>query len=103
MESNSKLSDSATIGQTTIEHRRDMDTVGLTYAKAHLSELIEWVEAGTSIGITRRGKLVARLTPITPPGKRIDVAALRSLTSTMSPATGSAANIVQSMRDDDRY
>jgi antitoxin (DNA-binding transcriptional repressor) of toxin-antitoxin stability system len=37
-----------------------MDTISLTDAKAHLSELIARVEAGDSIVITRRGKPVAR-------------------------------------------
>lgn len=82
---------------------RDMDTVDLLDARKRLSELIDRVESGASIGIARDGKLIAYQTAIAPPRKRIDVAALRSLTSTMSPATGSAANIVRSMRDDDRY
>lgn len=36
----------------------EMDTISLTYAKAHLSELVDRIEAGASIGITRRGKPV---------------------------------------------
>jgi hypothetical protein len=33
-----------------------MDAVNLAEAKAHLSELVDRVEAGDSIDITRRGK-----------------------------------------------
>ena len=39
-----------------------MDVINLADAKAHLSELVDRVEAGGSIAITRRGKPVARLT-----------------------------------------
>ena len=38
-----------------------MDAINLADAKAHLSELVDRVEAGESIDITRRGKPVARL------------------------------------------
>lgn len=80
-----------------------MDRVNLADAKAHLSELIDRVEAGDSIDITRRGKPVARLTAVTAPRKRIDAALLQSLTETMPPQTQKAADLVRSMRDDDRY
>nr|WP_246412970.1 type II toxin-antitoxin system prevent-host-death family antitoxin [Methylobacterium brachythecii] len=72
-------------------------------AKAHLSELIDRVESGESIDITRRGKPVARLTSICTQRKQIDVAMLRSLTETMAPQPESAADLVRSMRDGDRY
>src|SRR5450631_3538987 len=62
-----------------------MDRVNLTDAKAHLSELVDRVEAGDSIDITRRGKPVARLTAVAKPRKRIDAALLRSVTATMPP------------------
>ncbi|GEP10086.1 type II toxin-antitoxin system Phd/YefM family antitoxin [Methylobacterium gnaphalii] len=80
-----------------------MELVNLADAKAHLSELVDRVEAGASINITRRGKPVARLTSLSMPRKPIDVAMLRSLTATMSPQTESAADLVRSMRDGDRY
>jgi prevent-host-death family protein len=78
-----------------------MDRINLTDAKAHLSELIDRVEAGASIDITRRGKAVARLTAVTKPRKQIDAVLLQSLTATMPPQTQEAADIVRSMRDDD--
>ena len=40
-----------------------MDDVALFDAKNRLSELINRVEAGEEIAITRRGKIVARLMP----------------------------------------
>jgi len=80
-----------------------MDSVNLADAKAHLSELVDRVEAGDSIDITRRGKPVARLTAVARPRKRVDLAALQALAATMPDQTQDAADLVRSMRDGDRY
>lgn len=80
-----------------------MDPVSLADAKAHLSELVDRVEAGESIDITRRGKPVARLTAVAAPRKPIDAGLLRSLTATIPPQAPGAAGLVRSMRDGDRY
>ncbi|TIT24350.1 MAG: type II toxin-antitoxin system Phd/YefM family antitoxin [Mesorhizobium sp.] len=80
-----------------------MDAVNLADAKAHLSELVDRVEAGDSIDITRRGKPVARLTAVARPRKRIDADLLQSLTATMPLQAQAAADLVRSMRDGDRY
>ncbi|HEX4075778.1 MAG TPA: type II toxin-antitoxin system prevent-host-death family antitoxin [Candidatus Acidoferrales bacterium] len=45
--------------------RRSKNTVGAYQAKTHLSELLEKVEAGEEIVITRHGSPVAKLVPIT--------------------------------------
>jgi prevent-host-death family protein len=85
-----------------------VDAINLADAKAHLSELVDRVEAGDSIDITRRGKPVARLTAVARPRKRVDATLLRALTATMPPRAmppraESAADLVRSMRDGDRY
>jgi len=80
-----------------------MDKVTLADAKAHLSQLIDRVEAGETIDITRRGKPVARLVTVNAPRKPIDLGLLRSVTAAMPPATESAADLVRAMRDGDRY
>jgi prevent-host-death family protein len=80
-----------------------MSAIALADAKAHLSELVDRVEAGESIDITRRGKLVARLTAVARPRKRIDAALLQSVTATLPPQPQSAADLVRSMREGDRY
>ena len=80
-----------------------MNAVNLADAKAHLSELIDRVEAGESVDITRRGKPVARLTAVARPRRRVDAALLRSLTATLPPEAEDAADLVRSMRDGDRY
>jgi prevent-host-death family protein len=79
-----------------------MDAVNLAVAKAHFSELVNRVEAGQSIEITRRGKAVARLTTIVRPRKPIDAATLRALTETFPSPARDAENLVRSMRDGDR-
>lgn len=80
-----------------------MQAISLAEAKAHLSDLVDRVEAGASIDITRRGKAVARLTAVARPRKRIDASLLRGLTASMPPQVESAADLVRSMRDDDRF
>ncbi|MCI3132638.1 type II toxin-antitoxin system Phd/YefM family antitoxin [Phenylobacterium aquaticum] len=80
-----------------------MDAINLADAKAHLSELVDRVEAGDSIEITRRGKRVARLTAVAAPRKAIDLAALQALTQALPHPPQTAADLVRSMRDDDRY
>lgn len=80
-----------------------MDAIKLADAKAHLSELIDRVEAGESIDITRRGKPVARLTAVATPRQRVDRALLESLTASLPPQAQDAADLVRSMRDGDRY
>lgn len=80
-----------------------MDVVSLADAKAHLSELVDRVEAGDTIDITRRGKPVARLTAVDQPRRRVDAAELRALTDTMPLQEVGAADFVRMMRDEDRY
>ncbi len=80
-----------------------MDAINLADAKAHLSELVDRVEAGDSIDITRRGKPVARLTSVDRPRKPVDAALLQALTATMPPQAEDAEGLVRSMRDGDRY
>ena len=80
-----------------------MATIDLATAQARLSELLDRVEAGETIEITRRGRPVARLVPMSRPRKPVDAEQLRSLTSSMPVQRRSAVELVRSMRDDDRY
>lgn len=80
-----------------------MSAMTIADAKAHLSELVDRVEAGDSIDITRQGKPVARLTAPTRPRKPIDAALLQALTAKMPLQGESGAGLVRSMRDGDRY
>ena len=80
-----------------------MDSVNLADAKAHLSELVERAAGGEPVRITRRGKPVAQITAVAQPKKRIELPALRALTSSMPPQTEGARDLVRQMRDEDRY
>lgn len=80
-----------------------MNSINLADAKAHLSELVDRVEGGDSIDITRRGKRVARLTAVSRPRKRIDATMLKALTDAMPPQKQGAADLVRALRDSDRY
>jgi len=78
-----------------------MTDVTVADAKARLSELINRVEEGGSVRITRRGKPVVELTSVRRALKPIDLAALRALTDGMARETD--ADTVRKMRDDARY
>lgn len=48
-----------------------MVTVNLAQAKAHLSELLDNVEGGEDVVITRHGRPVAHLSAVAPPKQRL--------------------------------
>lgn len=60
-----------------------MTTVGAYEAKTHLSSLLEQVERGETITITKHGREVARLVPVTRSATRPEevIAALRGARS----------------------
>ncbi|TIM11110.1 type II toxin-antitoxin system prevent-host-death family antitoxin [Mesorhizobium sp.] len=80
-----------------------MSVINLADAEAHLSELVDQVEAGDTIDITRRGIPVAQLTAVARPRRRIDATVLQSLTATMPLRAECSADLLRSMRDGDRY
>lgn len=80
-----------------------MDSYSLADAKARLSELIDRVEAGDTVEITRRGKPVARLTPPERKLQKVDVEALERLASRLPLQKQGAGEFVRAMRDSDRY
>jgi prevent-host-death family protein len=80
-----------------------MDSYSLADAKAHLSELIDKVEAGETVEITRRGKTVARVVPPAKALKPIDWDALERLRARMPAQKQGAGEFVRWMRDTDRY
>ena len=80
-----------------------MKTVNLADAKARLSELVERAAAGEAVCITRRGKVVAQITAVETPRKRIDPAALRAVTDAMPVQPQTAREFIRCMRDDERF
>jgi prevent-host-death family protein len=83
--------------------RLDMDEVTVAEAKPHLSELIERAERGEPVRITRRGKLVARITGIERRVQSIDLNALQALTASQPVQPEPARSWLRSLRDEDRY
>jgi prevent-host-death family protein len=43
-----------------------MQAISLVHAKAHLSELLNAVESGEEVVITRHGRPIARVLPVSP-------------------------------------
>lgn len=74
--------------------------VSVAEAKAHLSEILDAVIAGTEVVITRRGKPVARLSAPQKQKKPFDMEKIRKLTEHLPIYPGSS---VEDMRNEDRY
>jgi prevent-host-death family protein len=79
-----------------------MLTVNLAHAKAHLSELLDKVEAGEEVVITRHGRPTARLHSVFRPKRPLaemldDLVAFRA---TLPPQVRSSADILREMRDE---
>jgi prevent-host-death family protein len=80
-----------------------MLTVNLARAKAHLSELLDKVEGGEEVVLTRHGRAAARLSCVSRPKRPLkemldDLAAFRA---TLPPSLESSAEILRQMRDEE--
>jgi prevent-host-death family protein len=75
-----------------------MSTVTLAEAKTHLSHLLDQVEAGEEIVITRRGQPIARITPVDKP--KHPVKSLAEFRSRMPRWRKSSAELLREMRDE---
>jgi prevent-host-death family protein len=80
-----------------------MESYSLADAKARLSELVDKVEAGETVEITRRGKVVAKVSPPDKVRGPVDWAALEALRSRLPMQEESAGDFIRRMRDEDRY
>lgn len=78
-------------------------TVSVAEAKAHLSELLDAVEKGERVQITRRGKPIADLTPLKVPLPPIDADWLASVAAELPASDVGAVEQVRLSRDDSRY
>ena len=75
-----------------------METVNLAEAKAKLCHILDRVEKGSEIVITRRGRPVARISPVSKPLKTLR--SLASFRATLTPSAVPAWKIVRQMRDE---
>jgi prevent-host-death family protein len=78
-----------------------MATVTVVEAKAHLSELLNKVENGEDVVITRHGRPVAKLSAVQRPKQPLrSLAAFRAKMPRLSKPS---AVLIREMRDDERY
>jgi prevent-host-death family protein len=78
-----------------------MLTVNLAQAKAHLSELLDKVEAGEEVTITRHGKPVARIRPVLSPKQPLDLDGLAAFRASLPFQQRSSADVLRELRDED--
>ena len=77
-----------------------MRTVNVADAKAHLSEILTRIEGGVEVVITRRGRPIARLCPITQARKPIDFKALDALRARQRGRAIPSVQLIRRMRDE---
>lgn len=76
-----------------------MRTVSLAEAKAHLSDLLNTVEAGEEVIITRHGRAVARVSAPEQPKQPLPLKRLTALRN-QTPAWGEPSNqLLRKLRD----
>ena len=80
-----------------------MVTVNLAHAKAHLSELLDKVESGEEVIITRHGRPVAHMRQAVPPKQPLDLEELAAFRARMPKWGTDSATLLRQMRDDERY
>ena len=80
-----------------------MGVYSIAEAKAHLSALIEQVERGEAVTLTKRGKPVARIVSLLEPGPKpkIDLDELRKFHATMPQSKIDSATMIRKMRDEE--
>ena len=77
-----------------------MVQVNLSQAKARLSELLDKVEAGHKVVITRRGRAVAHISPAVHPRKRLPIEELAEFRATMPRLRRPAVELLREARDE---
>jgi prevent-host-death family protein len=78
-----------------------MVTVSLVEAKAHLSELLDKVEGGETVVITRHGKPVANITSAAQPKQPIPLKELAAFRARMPRLRRPSAELIRAMRDEE--
>jgi prevent-host-death family protein len=77
-----------------------MVTVNLAQAKAHLSELLDRVEAGEEVTVTRHGRAVAHIQPVSRPKRPLRLDDLAAFRATMPRLRGSSTELLREARDE---
>jgi len=76
-----------------------MHAMSLAHAKAHLSELLNTVEAGEEVVITRHGRPVVRVLPASPLKQALPLQRLAELRQQVPAWHGSSAALLRELRD----
>ena len=76
-----------------------MHAMSLAHAKAHLSELLNTVESGQEVVITRHGRPVARVLPASPVKRTLPLERLAKLRQQFPAREGSSAELLRELRD----
>lgn len=76
-----------------------MRTVSVAEAKSHLSELLNQIEAGEEVMITRHGKAVARVVAVQTARQPVPLEHLAALRQQIPSWNGSSAEALKQLRD----
>lgn len=76
-----------------------MHAMSLAHAKAHLSELLNTVESGQEVVITRHGRPVARVLPANAVKQTLPLTRLAKLRQQLPVREGSSAEALRELRD----
>ncbi|NOT81419.1 MAG: type II toxin-antitoxin system prevent-host-death family antitoxin [Gallionella sp.] len=76
-----------------------MQAMSLAHAKAHLSELLNTVESGVEVVITRHGHPVARVLPASPIKQMLPLQHLAALRQQIPARQTSSAELLRELRD----
>ena len=79
-----------------------MVAVNLAQAKAHLSELLDKVEAGEEVTITRHGRPVANIISVKRSKRPLDLKKLAEFRAAMPPLRQPSAELLREARDEER-
>ncbi len=81
----------------------ELKTTNLRDAKARLSELVDRAQAGETVMIARRGRVVAQLSGTAAPKQRIELQALEDLSTRLPRDRTNASDLMREVRDKARY
>ena len=77
-----------------------MRTVSITEAKAHFDEMLDSVESGEDVLITRHGRVIAKIGAPQAPKKPLPLARLAALRKSMPPWSKPSAQLLRLIRDE---